>query len=100
MFLMEMILYVCRLHKTQDLLYDSTKDLLELRYAHRAHEREWMGEKDRLLQQLDSCRQQLNISSDDPVLAGCDIDTQAADKEEIQVYPLLLKRVFHDSKNQ
>lgn len=82
-----------KLHKTQDLLYDSTKDLLELRYSHRAHERVWMGEKDKLLQQLDACRQQLNLSRDDPVLTGGDgLDSQAADKEEIQALGQQLKQ--------
>lgn len=50
-----------RLHKTQDLLYDSTRDFLTLRYEHREHERQWMSEKDKLLQQLDICHQELNI---------------------------------------
>ncbi|XP_041348679.1 coiled-coil domain-containing protein 77-like [Gigantopelta aegis] len=53
-----------KLHKTQDLLYDSTKDFLELRYQGRASERQWMAEKDKLLQKLDSCKTQLNVSKD------------------------------------
>jgi len=52
---------ICRLHKTQDLLYDSTRDFLTLRYEHREHERQWMAEKDKLLQQLDICHQELNL---------------------------------------
>ncbi|NP_001171806.1 coiled-coil domain containing 77-like [Saccoglossus kowalevskii] len=54
-----------KLHKTQDLLYDSTKDYLELKYENRANERRWMAEKDRLLQELDKAKEQLNISTDD-----------------------------------
>ena len=55
---------VCdRLHKTQDLLYDSTKDFLEQRYQGRADERSWMGEKDKLLQQLDRCKSQLSAGT-------------------------------------
>lgn len=54
-----------RLHKTQDLLYDSTKDFLELRFEHRQHERNWMQEKDAILQQLDVCKQQLLMEKDD-----------------------------------
>ncbi|KAK3776770.1 hypothetical protein RRG08_058520 [Elysia crispata] len=51
-----------KLHKTQDLLYDSTKDFLELRFEGRAMERAWMVEKDRLLREMDLIRQQANIS--------------------------------------
>lgn len=49
-----------RLHKTQDLLYESTKDFLELRYQGRANERQWMAEKDRLLRELDSAKDKGN----------------------------------------
>jgi len=48
-----------RLHKTQELLYDSTRDFLSLRFEHRDNEKSWMVEKDRLLQELDACHQQL-----------------------------------------
>ena len=47
------------------MLYDSTKDYLELKYEGRSHERVWMAEKDRLLQELDCCKEQLNVSKDD-----------------------------------
>ena len=49
---------IYRLRKTQDLLYDSTRDFLELKFQQRGHEREWMNEKDRLLRQLDKCQRQ------------------------------------------
>ncbi|XP_052059485.1 coiled-coil domain-containing protein 77-like [Mytilus californianus] len=49
-----------KLHKTQDLLYESTKDFLELRYQGRANERQWMAEKDRLLRELDSAKDKGN----------------------------------------
>ncbi|XP_076468752.1 coiled-coil domain-containing protein 77-like [Babylonia areolata] len=52
-----------KLHKTQDLLYDSTKDFLEQRYQGRADERSWMAEKDKLLQDLDRCKAQLSSGS-------------------------------------
>lgn len=58
-----------QLHTSQNLLYDSTKDYLDLKYEHRAKEREWMIEKDQLLRQLDQCREQLDVSEGvDPVL--------------------------------
>ena len=53
-----------RLHKTQELLYDSTRDFLSLRYEHRDDEKQWMSEKDKLLQELDLCHQQLNLDKD------------------------------------
>lgn len=56
-----------RLHKTQDLLYESTKDFLELRYQGRSNERQWMGEKDKLLRDLDHVKLQLHPNRD-PVL--------------------------------
>ncbi|XP_054750842.1 coiled-coil domain-containing protein 77-like [Lytechinus pictus] len=54
-----------RLHQTQNLLYDSTRDYLQLKYESRAEEKRWMGEKDKLLQELDRCKEQLNVSKDD-----------------------------------
>ena len=58
-----------KLHNTQELLYESTKDYLDLKYELRAKERSWMKEKDKLLQQLDRYKQQLDISVGiDPVL--------------------------------
>ena len=58
-----------QLHATQDLLYDSTKDYLDLKYEYRAKERQWMSDKDQLLQQLDCCKEQLDVSEGiDPVL--------------------------------
>ena len=58
-----------KLQNTQELLYESTKDYLELKYELRAKERSWMKEKDKLLQQLDHYKQQLDISAGiDPIL--------------------------------
>ena len=58
-----------QLHTTQGMLYDSTKDYLDLKYQFRAREREWMAEKDQLLHQLDHYREQLDISEGiDPML--------------------------------
>ena len=52
---------LCRLHKTQELLYDSTRDFLSLRFDHRENEKQWMIEKDRLLHELDACHQRLQL---------------------------------------
>ncbi|XP_075066702.1 coiled-coil domain-containing protein 77 isoform X2 [Mixophyes fleayi] len=53
-----------KLNKTQKLLYESTRDFLQLKFEGRANEKSWMAEKDRLLQELDRCREQLTVSRD------------------------------------
>lgn len=53
--------FINRLYKTQDLLYLSTKDVLNLRSEARLQERQWMVQKDKLLRELDSVKEQLNI---------------------------------------
>lgn len=42
----------CRLHKTQNLLYESTRDFLQLKFDARANEKAWMAEKDSLLRKI------------------------------------------------
>jgi coiled-coil domain-containing protein 77 len=49
--------------KSQSLLYDSTKDYLQVKYEMRAKEREWIAEKDKLLQELDIMREQLSAAT-------------------------------------
>lgn len=46
-----------QLHVTQCLLYDSTKDYLDLKYATKVKEREDMAERDQLLGQLEQVRE-------------------------------------------
>lgn len=50
-----------RLHKTQNLLYESTCDFLQLKFDARANEKAWMAEKDSLLRKLDK---NMGISKD------------------------------------
>ena len=50
------------LRKAQDLLYDSTKDFLKLKYELRAKERHWMVEHDRLIQEIEHLREHLDVS--------------------------------------
>ncbi|XP_078076441.1 coiled-coil domain-containing protein 77 isoform X2 [Mustelus asterias] len=57
-----------KLHKTQNLLYESTKDFLQLKFEGRDAEKVWMAEKDHLLQELDRHRELRN--------GGCDSETQ------------------------
>nr|XP_046249968.1 coiled-coil domain-containing protein 77 isoform X2 [Scatophagus argus] len=48
-----------KLQRTQNLLYESTKDFLQLKFDTRAHEKSWMMEKDKLLRELDTCHNRL-----------------------------------------
>ena len=58
-----------QLHKTQRLLYESTKDYLDLKYTSRAKERDHMTERDCLLQRLDKVREEVDVREGvDPVL--------------------------------
>ncbi len=52
-----------QLSKMQSLLYDSTKDFLQLKYSHRAKERDWMAEKDHLLNDMDKLKEQLSTTA-------------------------------------
>ena len=52
-----------QLYITQSMLYDCTKDYLDLKYEHRANERQWMMEKDLMLQQLDYYKEQIHINA-------------------------------------
>ncbi|XP_014792684.1 PREDICTED: coiled-coil domain-containing protein 77 [Calidris pugnax] len=53
-----------KLHKTQNLLYESTRDFLQLKFDARANEKAWMAEKDSLLRKLDKDSDQLIISKE------------------------------------
>ncbi|KAM3609941.1 uncharacterized protein V6R79_022729 [Siganus canaliculatus] len=48
-----------KLQQTQNLMYESTKDFLQLKFDTRVHEKSWMAEKDRLLRELDTCQNRL-----------------------------------------
>ncbi|KAG7522693.1 hypothetical protein JOB18_028747 [Solea senegalensis] len=51
-----------KLQQTQNLLHESTRDFLQLKFETRAHEKSWMVEKDRLLRELDSRHNRLRKS--------------------------------------
>lgn len=51
-----------QLQHTRSLLYESTKDFLDLKFELRAKERLWMAEKDQLMQELDYCKEQLSAA--------------------------------------
>ncbi|ESP04557.1 hypothetical protein LOTGIDRAFT_198558 [Lottia gigantea] len=73
-----------KLHKTQDLLYVSTKDFLDQRYQGREIERQWMAEKDKLLRELDVCKQKMNIKKDTILNVQDCAYENSADKEELK----------------
>lgn len=50
------------LKKTQTLLYDSTKDFLELKYESRLKERKWMNERDKIMQEMDYLKEQIDMN--------------------------------------
>ncbi|NXA18079.1 CCD77 protein, partial [Ibidorhyncha struthersii] len=53
-----------KLHKTQNLLYESTRDFLQLKFDARANEKAWMAEKDSLLRKLDKDLDQRIVSKE------------------------------------
>lgn len=56
-----------KMKDSQTMLYQSTKDMLTLKLQHRNKEKEWMAEKDRLLQELDIARDQLATRNSDNI---------------------------------
>ena len=54
-----------KLKNTQTLLYDSTKDFLELKYENRLKERKWMGERDKIMQEMDYLKDQIDMKNHD-----------------------------------
>ena len=76
-------------------MYDSTKDFLELRYEHRAHEKKWMAEKDRLLRELDMCKYQMNVTGENNLLnvSASTGSGRVRHDEEIQVRVLNIGHV-------
>ncbi|XP_030628659.1 coiled-coil domain-containing protein 77 [Chanos chanos] len=48
-----------KLQRTQNLLYESTRDFLQLKFDNRVQEKNWMTEKDELLRKLDSYQDKL-----------------------------------------
>ncbi|NXX30126.1 CCD77 protein, partial [Nicator chloris] len=53
-----------KLHKTQNLLYESTRDFLQLKFDARANEKAWMAEKDSLLRKLSKDLDHLAFSTE------------------------------------
>ena len=53
------------LNKTQTLLYESTKDYLELKYDTRLKERKWMGERDKIMREMDYLKEQIDMNKEE-----------------------------------
>ncbi|NXG19728.1 CCD77 protein, partial [Grallaria varia] len=53
-----------KLQRTQNLLYESTRDFLQLKFDFRANEKAWMAEKDCLLKQIGKDLDHLVLSSE------------------------------------
>ncbi|XP_053410450.1 coiled-coil domain-containing protein 77 isoform X2 [Nycticebus coucang] len=52
------------LHHTQELLYESTKDFLQLKFENQNKEKSWMLEKDHLMSKIKQCRVQCQRKED------------------------------------
>ena len=71
-----------RLHDTQDVLYDSTRGFLELKYEHRKRERQWMEEKELLLQRIDE------LKADVDYVAAATLRPRVVDDEAASAAPV------------
>lgn len=49
------------MHDTQNLLYDSTRDYLALKYEQRTRERSWTEEKERLIARIEELKDDLGL---------------------------------------
>ncbi|KAM6960519.1 coiled-coil domain-containing protein 77, partial [Aplochiton taeniatus] len=95
-----------KLQRTQNLLHESTRDFLQLKFDSRAHEKGWMLEKDRLLRELDTTQERsrrLRVDRDMPrpkpssttlLLTQPPPDTQQTHKEELRAVQEDLKQAY------
>ena len=74
-----------KLLKTQNLLHESTKDFLDCKYETKIGERQWMAEKDRLLQELDRSVKH-DVVKDDEILFVAQEQNAAIAEEERRRY--------------
>lgn len=65
---MHLHVHICTLfyslHHTQELLYESTKDFLQLRFENQNKEKSWMLEKDQLMSKIKQYRVQCKKKED------------------------------------
>ncbi|XP_077374149.1 coiled-coil domain-containing protein 77 isoform X2 [Festucalex cinctus] len=84
-----------KLQRTQNLLYESTKDFLKLKYETKTQEKKWMLEKDRILGDLSTCpkkggvgagrmRQAVSYGSPTQLRPQAQMDLRQKHKEEVK----------------
>lgn len=99
------LIWHIRLERTQNLLYESTKDFLKLKFDARSQEKSWVVEKDRLLRELESHhkgkrkaapastplgRSQTLSRSTSVLPPDPQLESQYARREELKVQKMLL----------
>jgi coiled-coil domain-containing protein 77 len=70
-----------KLTQTQNLLHESTKDFLDAKYEMRTIERQWMAEKDRLLQDLDKSVKHQTVKEDEILFVAQEQSQQLVEEE-------------------
>ncbi|XP_018585563.2 coiled-coil domain-containing protein 77 [Scleropages formosus] len=86
-----------KLHHTQNLLYESTRDFLQLKFEMRAQEKGWMTEKDKLLRELDACQERLREGRD-PERSSLHLATAVSEQESRLVQKEELKALREELK--
>ena len=71
-----------KLHSTQDLLYDSTRDYLELKFEHRSRERAWAEEKERLIERIEELKDDLDAQQSELRALASAAEAAHADREQ------------------
>lgn len=89
-----------QLHTTQSMLYDSTKDYLDLKYEFRSCERTWMADKDELLSKLDQYREKLDMSEGVDPLLGKMITQDTGVRSHSAAAPSFKDLQFHLRQSQ
>lgn len=83
------------LHHTQELLYESTKDFLQLRFENQNKEKSWMLEKDQLMSKIKQYRAQCK-KKEDKIGKGWPVvhESHRKQREYIKVVSVYLPKFF------
>lgn len=73
-----------KFHNTQALLYDSTRDYLELKFEQRTRERLWTEEKERLLERIEELKDDLDGQQSELRLMAAATEALQAEREQEQ----------------
>lgn len=71
-----------KLLQTQNLLHESTKDYLDLKYQARQIERKWMSEKDHLMQELDKSAKHEAVKEEEILFVAQEQSAALAEEEK------------------